>query len=424
MKKAIAKATILGCLCIPLFVLNNKLEVEAASYSYKDDPVAGITVVLNSYYAQTDEQTAEPKEPVKDLSDSEEESEEPAPEASPYEDIAISNVSNYVNIRNTPDTEGEIVGKIYDNSAASIIETVQGEDGDWYQIQSGSVTGYMKSEFFLTGKEAEAVAKEVGTVVATVVGTPTLRLREAPSLESATLTLLAEESEYIVTSEEEDGFVKIAVDNDLEGYVSKDYIDIRVDFEKAVSIEEEAAKLAEEERLRKEAEDAIKKAEAAKAAAKASSTKKSSTSSQTTASETTAEIPAEAPPLAENSAETSATRTAVVAYAKQFIGNRYVYGGTSLTNGTDCSGFTMSVYSHFGIGIGRSSRNQANNGRTISVDSVQPGDLIFYASGGTINHVAMYIGDGQVVHASTAKTGIVISNMYYRTPYKAASFLD
>jgi len=128
--------------------------------------------------------------------------------------------------------------------------------------------------------------------------------------------------------------------------------------------------------------------------------------------------------LAENSAETSATRTAVVAYAKQFLGNRYVYGGTSLTNGTDCSGFTMSVYSHFGIGIGRSSRNQANNGRTISVDSVQPGDLIFYASGGTINHVAMYIGDGQVVHASTAKTGIVISNMYYRTPYKAASFLD
>ena len=106
------------------------------------------------------------------------------------------------------------------------------------------------------------------------------------------------------------------------------------------------------------------------------------------------------------------------------MGNRYVWGGTSLTNGADCSGFTLAVYRNYGISLPHSSRAQANCGTKISVSEVQPGDLIFYGSGKSINHVAMYIGNGQVVHASNSRTGIIISNMYYRSPVSAARIIN
>ena len=116
-------------------------------------------------------------------------------------------------------------------------------------------------------------------------------------------------------------------------------------------------------------------------------------------------------------------RSQLVAYAKQFVGGRYRYGGTSLQNGVDCSGFVMNIFGHFGISTGRDSRTQAANSRAISLSEIQPGDLLFYSSGGRIDHVAIYIGDGLIVHAANAKKGITISNMYYRTPVKAGRFL-
>lgn len=125
-----------------------------------------------------------------------------------------------------------------------------------------------------------------------------------------------------------------------------------------------------------------------------------------------------------SAAVVSATRTAIVAYAKQFLGNPYVYGGTSLTNGADCSGFTQSVFAHFGITTGRSSRDQAAKGKEISMSAIQPGDLLFYASGSYINHVAIYIGDGKIIHSSNPTTGITITKYNYRTPCKAVTFLD
>lgn len=447
MIKYIIKTAAIGCLCVPMMIFSNGLEVRAESSSYKDsgEPVAGISVALSNYYATA----ANPNEdlkaylsplglrmlsaPLGALSDSEdksleaedssepeepeERSEEEEAVVSPYANVAISRVSNYVNVRSTPDTEGEILGKIYNNCAATILESVDGEDGEWYNIKSGSVTGYIKAEYFITGEEAEKVAKEVGEVIATVVNTATLRLREEANLDSTTLTLLAEDSEYIVLSEE-DEFAKIQVDNDLVGYASKEFLDIRVEFQKAISIEEEEAKKAEEARLKREAEEAIKKAKAANK----KSTKASAPAPAAAAPGQTAAPAPAAPPV--NLGDASATRQAVVAYAMQFLGNPYRYGGTSLTNGADCSGFTSSIYSNFGVSTGRSSRDQASRGRSISVESAQPGDLIFYSSGGTINHVAMSIGNGQVIHASTAQTGIKISNMYYRTPCKAVSFLD
>lgn len=412
---------------------------------------------------------------------------------SSYASVAISHVSNYVNVRTEPNTTSSIVGKIYNNCAAKILSTVDGEGGKWYQIQSGTVNGYIKAEYFITGAEAEKIAKKVGTVYITV-NTDSLRLREEPNTTSRTLTLLSRDAEYIALKEENE-FVEIQVDADLAGYVHKDYVQQRVEFEQAVSLEEEKQKQEEAERLKKEADEAIaamerlrKEAEQAQTvsatetldaeestesigiiAANPNETRARDTEAAFSGGESSAARGTETPAPAENGiavgnqdgpggqstsvsnetgAEagpgagegsmvtsgaqegpgseklTSATRTAMVAYAKQFLGNPYVYGGTSLTEGADCSGFTMRIYEHFGIDTGRSSRDQATKGREIPIESAQPGDLLFYASGDYINHVAMYVGGGQIIHASTKKTGITMCTAYYRTPYKAVTFLD
>ena len=113
----------------------------------------------------------------------------------------------------------------------------------------------------------------------------------------------------------------------------------------------------------------------------------------------------------------------MVAYAKQFVGNPYVYGGTSLTKGADCSGFVMRVYEKFGISTSRISRDQANDGTEIPISQIKPGDLVFYSSGGDINHVAIYIGDGQIIHAANKQLGIRIGSMNHRTPIKAVRLI-
>ncbi len=459
--------------------------------------VSGIAVALNNYYARS-------REPEKALSQSvqqvangtikidtevqntatqklveeEVQATEPAVPESTYKDIAISKVNGSVNIRSEANTTSGVTGKIYNNSAATILETVDGEDGQWYKIQSGNVTGYIKAEYFVTGAEAEQKATQVGTTYGTVHGTPTLRLRESAATDSPTLTLLAEGATYVVLGQEGD-FLKVQVDEDLTGYVFKDYVTTNVEFNKAVSAEEEAAKKAEEEKRKKEADEALAELEKAKKNADketastketAAETKKETVKETTTveeaktttakaedttiaaapssAADTVAEAPtttkAEETTVAKkeettkattqtsetvskgpgSSSVVSATRTAMVAYAKQFLGNPYVYGGTSLTDGADCSGFTMRIYEHFGYSIGRSSRDQAAGGRSINLSDAKPGDLLFYASGDYINHVAMYIGDGKIIHASSTTTGIIISQANYRTPCKVVSFLD
>lgn len=126
----------------------------------------------------------------------------------------------------------------------------------------------------------------------------------------------------------------------------------------------------------------------------------------------------------ENDKDISALRKEIVEYALQFKGNPYVMGGTSLTKGTDCSGFTQSVFKSKGIKLPRTSREQAKGGKNVSLNSLKPGDLIFYTKNGQINHVALYIGKKKVVHASNPKSGIKVSKYDYREPYKAVSYLD
>ena len=473
MKKGL-KILMMSSACL-LFARGMAFSSEAAMNLETDSPVAGASVAINNYYAGSlnpEEELAQAfssDEKLAQAATSSRDGEVPVVKAtskSAYDNVAISRVSNYVNVRAEANTTSAVVGKIYNNCAATILSTVDGEGGKWYQIQSGSVKGYIKSQYFITGSEAESIARQVGTQKARVASTGTLRLREKPGLDSRTLDLLSPDAEYVVIGEEGD-FYKISVDNDLVGYVFKDYIDVKVEFNQAVSTQEEQQKAAEAAKLKKDAEDAIKKMEDAKkdAARKTTEAAKQTTKAQPTtkAPETsyngtieanpdsvptkapeTTKAPTKAPettkaannkgpgggdsgakgPGGGSSEVTSATRSAVVAYAKQFLGNPYVYGGTSLTNGADCSGFTQGVYAHFGITTGRSSRDQAAKGREISVSSVQPGDLLFYASGNYINHVAMYIGGGQVIHSSTPATGITITSSNYRTPCKAVSFLD
>ena len=200
--------------------------------------------------------------------------------SSSYDNIAVSKVSGSVNIRTEANTTSSVTGKIYNDCAATILDTVEGEGGKWYKIQSGSVTGYIKSEYFVTGQKAETKAKEVGKTYGTVVDTTSLRLRESPDLTSKTLTLLSEGAQYSVVGQEGD-FLKVSVDTDLEGYVFKDYMKTSVEFNKAVSVEEEKAKEEDEAKRKEEADKAIKELEAAKKAeSKAAQTKAGTTASK------------------------------------------------------------------------------------------------------------------------------------------------
>ena len=390
-----------------------------------------------------------------------------------YENIAVSQVSDYVNIREQATTNSKIVGKIYNNCAATILETVEGEGGSWYRIQSGSVNGFIKSQYFITGQEAETLAQSIGREFVTV-SVDNLRLREEPNLTSNVLTMVSSGSRYVVQGDEGD-FYKVEVDADLIGYIAKSYCKVEVEFDQAVSLEEERQKLEEEAQRKRDAQTAIANLEqtikveenkdviipanpaqsddsaitSAPSANTAQNSQAQSPSSgqnssdsksaasapgKTNSSNSSSQIGSSGPssgtvssPVAgpgSSAAVVSATRTAIVAYAKQFLGNPYVYGGTSLTNGADCSGFTQSVFAHFGITTGRSSRDQAAKGKEISMSAIQPGDLLFYASGSYINHVAIYIGDGKIIHSSNPTTGITITKYNYRTPCKAVTFLN
>lgn len=359
-----------------------------------------------------------------------------------YSNIAVSQVTDYVNVREQATTGSGVVGKIYNHCAATILETVEGQGGVWYRIQSGTVTGYVKAQYFVVGEAAENLARSIGREFVTV-NTEGLRLRESPDLNSNVLTHLSNGARYVVQAEEGD-FFKVEVDADMTGYIARQYCVTEVEFDQAVSLEEERIKLAEEAQRKRDAENAMAALTQAKQEAVAAggtvtgeliiaaNPQGNDQSVNTVAPEIQSGGGTVASPVPGGTyaagpgagAVISATRTAMVAYARQFLGCPYVYGGTSLTNGTDCSGFTQGIYAHFGITVGRSSRDQAANGREIQVSSVQPGDLLFYASGSYINHVAMYIGNGQVIHASTPTTGITISPYDYRTPCKAVTFLD
>lgn len=266
-----------------------------------------------------------------------------------YENLGIVMVDGYLNVREEPNTEGRIVGKMLNYSACSIL----GEKNGWYHIKSGEVTGYISADYVVTGDEAISLAMADAKLRAAVINTTELNVRKGPGVEYEAITQITTNERYEVL-DVENGWVKIALSSGDYAYVSELYVKVEYSLVEAVKFE----------------------------------------------------------PI---SAETQ-FRIDIVNYALQFLGNRYVWGGTSLTNGADCSGYMQSVLGHFGVWIPRVSRDQAWAGERISLSELQPGDLVFYGTEGVVNHVAMYIGNGQIVHAISETKGTAITSMWFSSP--------
>lgn len=289
----------------------------------------------------------------------------------PYANIAIANVNEYLNIRAEANPEAEVLGKLYNNGAATVLETLDG----WYKVTSGNVTGYVSADYVIVGDEelCKEVSQRVGTIVDEAV-----RLRKEASTECDVLTLLAMYNKVTVLDESLEGWYKVQIGSYV-GYVVKGYVAVETVYNYAESKEEEAARLAAEAEERRRQEEAKKQ-------------QQSSTSNK------------------KYNAPAGTSGQSVVDYAVQFVGNPYVWGGTSLTNGADCSGFVMKVYEAFGVSLPHSSYKLRTVGYAVSASDVQPGDIICYSG-----HVAIYMGDGKIVHASNRKDGIKIS---YNWQYK------
>jgi cell wall-associated NlpC family hydrolase len=371
------------------FIIGTLTLTGKTAFASAEEPIAGIGLVLEDLYLSTEDAHEEITQYL--LSET----------ASEYDNLAFAQVTNYVNIRSKAGEDSEILGKLYNNSAATIISN----EDDWYHIKSGSVAGYIKSEFLLTGTRAAELAESVGNRLATVT-TTTLKVREKASIDAAVLTLVPMGDELMVAKEQED-WVKVILGDNEYGYVSADYVKVHTVYEEAVSIEEEQERLMEE---------------AAANSASESNSSGNTTSNTTSNTATTSQKSFSTSTV--SSSDSSSLGAQIASYAIQYEGNPYVWGGTSLTNGTDCSGFTQSVFAHFGISIPRTSRTQASGGRRVSLDNLHKGDLVFYARNGSINHVAIYIGNGKVISASSPETGIRITSYNYRTPYKAVSYIN
>lgn len=275
-----------------------------------------------------------------------------------YDRPGVSNVSNYLNVRAGAGENEKIIGKLPSYAGCEILEDANG----WYKISSGGITGYVKSDYILTGDEAKQAAMNHAELMA-IVHADRLNARTEPSTDAKIWTQISENERYHV-AEQLDGWVKIEFDESGEGdgddeisaaYVSSEFVEVRYALSEAIKFS-----------------------------------------------------PTE---------ESASLRSRIVNYAMKFLGNPYVWGGTSLTKGADCSGFTMSVMKNFGISLPHYSGSQAKSGKRIKSSEMRPGDLVFYGnSRGKINHVAMYIGNGQVINAASRRSGIKISTWNYRTP--------
>ena len=406
-------------------------------------------------------------------------------------ELAFAQCEEYINIRKEPDENSEIVAKIYNDNAATIISRT----GDWYQVTSGNAFGYVKADYLVTGDEASAIAEKVQYHIARV-HPEELYIRSEKSEDSTAVGSVHQADELDAVSYDNGAWIQVVAEDGTEGYINAYYADYLTCYPVAETLEEEQDRLKNQSGsseaasegsgqgaiygVEKAAEytepvsyDSGSSSDTGSAAdgsqdngSDTSGDTSSDTSDDTTWSDTSdsstsetngtysepdssytepetpetyapeTETPETYAPETETPEtyapetevpETEAPSTSdlgqqIASYAVQFVGNPYVYGGTSLTNGADCSGFVQSVFANFGIGLSRTAASQAGGGTSVSLDSLQAGDLLFYSSSGSIDHVALYIGGGQIVHAANSASGIIISNAYYSTPVAARRY--
>lgn len=353
MFKGFVKTTAI-CFSVVLFFSDMSLDVQAYGVS-SVLPNGGINVALSKGTTlenmQEDANISDIElETMIDISQSDDASETEESVETPdekKENVVVSQAADYVNVRSTPSEDGTIIGKFYNNAVGVILSQQEG----WYEIQSGSVTGYVKSEYCVAGKEAKELAAQLGVRMAQVL-CDGLVVRKEASADAVVLGMVAMDDELLVTQETDD-WVKVDIEEGF-GWVSREFVKVYTMYTRAESKQEE------KERLEKEQSK-----------------------------------------LGEEVAE----------YAVQFVGNPYKWGGSSLTEGTDCSGFVMKVYEHFGVELPHSSSADRKQGVAVTggLENAKPGDLICYSG-----HVAIYIGDGKIVHAANEKKGIIISDANYR----------
>ena len=376
-------------------------------------------------------------------------------------ELAFAQCEEYINIRQEPDENSEVVAKIYNDNAATIIS----KTGDWYQITSGNAFGYVKADYLVTGDEASAIAEKVQYHIARI-HPEELYIRSEKSEESTAVGSVHQADEVDAVSYDNGAWIQIVADDGTKGYINAYYADYLTCYPVAETLEEE------QDRLRNQADTSetsegsgqgaiygVEKAaeytepvsydsdnssdtgsvadgsgndgytESSDSYDSGYSEENTDTStadgsqdySTDTSGDESWDNSSEAP-ATEDTSSSSDLGQQIASYAVQFVGNPYVYGGTSLTNGADCSGFVQSVFANFGIGLSRTAASQASGGTSVSLDSLQAGDLLFYSSSGSIDHVALYIGGGQIVHAANSASGIIISNAYYSTPVAARRY--
>ena len=433
-------------------------------------------------------------------------------------ELIFAQCEEYINVRSEADENSEVVAKLYNDGSATVEET---EDNGWYKIKSGNAEGYVKAEYFATGEQAKEIADQVAYNVA-VVNAEALNIRTAPSEESDVIDV-AEQSQELEVVDTSGDWATVALGNDVYGFIHPDYCEYKTYYPTAVTLEEEAAR---EEAMRRAEEAKAQAAEEASyeetadnseavsedtsyseesgsadasyddgsasadtaydngsasadtsydngsastdtsyddgSASTDTSYDNGSTSTDTsydngststdtsydngsastdtsydngsTGTDTSYDNGSTGTDTSYDNGSTSTDTTTdssasdsslgqqIADYAVQFVGNPYVYGGSSLTNGTDCSGFTMSVMANFGIGLARTAADQSYGGTSVAISDIMPGDLLFYSDGSGISHVALYIGGGQIVHAATESQGIIISNYNYDAPVCAARY--
>jgi len=397
MKREIKLGIIVAVLCVVLFLI---LMAIGSEFGDRDEGKLDGEKVTEGLVSESEDLDVQGTEGTEEIESTEDVvGEENNTEIEEYQNFAIADVDNYVNVRQEPNTDCEVLGKLYDGAVAQILETVGEGENQWFKVVSGSVEGYIKAEFFIHGEDAAAVMDQyVAKYVS--VNADKLNVREGQTTESRRIGYLCT-GERLKVIEDNGEWIHVQYTDEIKGYVSAQYVTIEEDYIYAKNAEEESAEAAFIKELKDRAGI-----------------------SETVVQENTTITVQPPSTLYSTSVE---LRKAIIDYAMQFLGNRYINGGQSLVTGTDCSGFTMYVLREFGYSISRVPQGQYTSaGRAISYSEAQPGDIICYSDNGGVSctHVAFYIGNGQILHAANSRDGVKISSATYTDIYGVRNVID